>query len=142
MPEPTKKQLHALEKLRKLEPNLAIDWDEATGTPRLLRGLLSPAAPPTALQTMAEASLQAAYAFLEQNADLFRLRDVASDLPQSQVLSDENSTTVRVFQSHGGLLWFPITANQWARAAAFSSLVSQRDVVLRQKLSKSVRSAA
>ena len=52
MPEPTAKQLAALDALRKIDPNLSIEWDEDTGAPSVVRGLLSVAAPPVAAQSI------------------------------------------------------------------------------------------
>ena len=103
MSEPTKKQLTALAGLRKLVPDLSVEWDEDTGTPWLLRGTLSPPAPPVGAQSVADASLQAAYAFLERNADLYRISDASEDFPRSRVVGNENGTSVRVFQLHRGV---------------------------------------
>ena len=97
------KQLATLDVLKKLDPNLMIKWDEETGTPSLIRGVLSPPSPPIGRQSMADAAHEAAFAFLRQNKDLYRLRDPDQEFPRSRVVSDEFGSTVHLYQSHQGV---------------------------------------
>jgi len=97
------KQLATLDVLKKLDPNLTIKWDEDTGTPSLIRGVLSPPSPPIGRQSMADAAHEAAFAFLRQNKDLYRLRDPDQEFPRSRVVSDEFGSTVHLYQSHQGV---------------------------------------
>ncbi len=103
MPEPSDKQLAALNALKEIDPHLSLEWDEDTGTPATVRGLLSSPAPPVGAQSMGDAAQQAAYAFLRQNRDLYRFVDPEESFPLRRVQSDELGSTVHLYQMYQGV---------------------------------------
>ena len=103
MPKPDARQLAALDVLKKLDPNVYIEWDEDTGTPTLIRGTLSRPSPPIGSQSMADAAQEAAYAFLRQNKALYRMQAPDQEFPRGRVVSDELGSTVHLFQLYQGV---------------------------------------
>ncbi len=97
------KQLAALDELKKSDPKLDIDWDEDTGTPSMIRGVLSGPAPAIGTQSVQDAAQEAAVSFLRRNKDLYRLRDPEEEFGASRVVSDKFGSTVRLYQMHEGV---------------------------------------
>jgi len=97
------KQLAALDELKESDPKLTIEWDEDTGTPSVIRGVLSPPSPPIGTQSVEDAAQQAALSFLHRNKDLYRLRDPGAEFGRSRVVSDAVGKTVRLYQMHEGV---------------------------------------
>jgi Zn-dependent metalloprotease len=103
MAKPDADQLAALEELRRLDPTLEIEWDEDTGTPKFIRGLLSRPLALSATYAIADAAPESALAFLTQNRALYQLKDPRDEFPRSRVVSDEHGNTVHLYQVYQGV---------------------------------------
>jgi thermolysin len=89
---PTKEQQAILDRLKKLDPDLAYEWHSALGVPRRLRGKLSPAKEGDPLIIARD--------FLAEHRALFGLTDVDKELGVKRVRRDRVGTSHIRLQQH------------------------------------------
>ncbi|WP_094226992.1 M4 family metallopeptidase [Methanolobus psychrotolerans] len=80
MYEPVKKQKDVLENLRKTDPNIEIKWDEKTGSPLRVKGILA--------RSGQKDPGNAAMEFMDANKELFLLNSVQKEMLLKKVYTD------------------------------------------------------
>lgn len=111
MPKPTREQLTALRALRAKHRDLKVEWDEATGVPKLIKGAIEPPPRPEAAPTHGLAGAPepeseaeaAARRFLSAARSLYRMSDPDEEMATTRVQADEHGTTVRMWQTYQGV---------------------------------------
>lgn len=96
MYKPTEEQQKELSRLKELDPNYSVDWDERKGVPLRIRGKLSP--PGT------ETPLNIALNFLDSHKNLFILEAPFEEMRLKLVSTDKKGNThIRLQQMHKSL---------------------------------------
>ena len=96
MPQPDREQKLAFEKLKKLDANAEVSWDERTGSPTRLRGVLS--------EPRAGAPEVVAREFISANRRLYALKEPQEELRLKAINTDrEGNHHVRLQQTYRNL---------------------------------------